>query len=104
MLSDSVNQTQAMVGEAVDLNGDGLMDWVEAWSDGSGEVRQTWINTGSGWQSDNAFDLPVVLADVSQEARLSYSVAVPRDERGLRQCLRQRRLSLPRPLLVLNPA
>ena len=44
MLNDPVNQTQAMVGEAVDLNGDGLMDWVEAWSDGNGEVRQTWIN------------------------------------------------------------
>jgi len=47
-------------GDLVDVNGDGLRDWVEAYAQesiGSGSdtlVRQTWLNTGSGWQLDTA--------------------------------------------------
>ena len=46
-------------GDFVDVNGDGLVDWVQAYrrtSDAS--VRKTWVNTGAGWQLDTKYNLP----------------------------------------------
>ena len=48
-------------GQFVDVNGDGLPDWVQAYSkfDGSSSPinrRNTWLNTGEGWESEPAFD------------------------------------------------
>ncbi|MDJ0970016.1 MAG: VCBS repeat-containing protein [Kiloniellales bacterium] len=40
------------LGDFADLNGDGLLDFVTAYSDGETHVRQAWINTGSGWAED----------------------------------------------------
>jgi len=46
-------------GELVDVNGDGLLDWVEAYkSSFDGTKYNTWLNTGSGWRSDNSYNLP----------------------------------------------
>ena len=54
-------------GRLVDLNGDGLVDWVRAYSDytGSGDHQpyiQTWINNGNGWSPDSDYNLPDVFA------------------------------------------
>ena len=37
-------------GQFVDVNGDGLVDRVKAYSAGGVNYTTTWINTGSGWQ------------------------------------------------------
>ena len=40
------------LGDFVDLNGDGLLDFAAAYSINDSEVRRAWINTGSGWVED----------------------------------------------------
>jgi len=47
------------VGQLVDLNGDGLPDFVQAnWRGGRGETKGTWLNNGSGWVKADNFTLP----------------------------------------------
>ncbi len=46
------------LGDFADLNGDGLLDFVTAYSDGETHVRQAWINTGSGWAEDPSLAPP----------------------------------------------
>ncbi len=45
-------------GDFVDINGDGLVDWVEAFRYNGANTRTTWLNTGSGWQLDANYTLP----------------------------------------------
>ncbi|WP_282611333.1 toxin TcdB middle/N-terminal domain-containing protein, partial [Pelagibius sp. Alg239-R121] len=58
-------------GEFVDVNGDGLPDWVQAYRKNNGSILQnTWLNTGSGWQvADSAFVLPAVIYDYDNGIR-----------------------------------
>ncbi len=46
------------LGDFVDLNGDGLVDFATAYSVGGTSVLQTWRNTGSGWVEDPALAPP----------------------------------------------
>jgi len=46
------------LGDFADLNGDGLLDFATAYSDGETHVRKAWINTGSGWAEDPALAPP----------------------------------------------
>jgi len=51
-------------GQFVDVNGDGLPDWVRSYEIGAnGDQRDTWLNTGSGWESQPSLEyrLPVVI-------------------------------------------
>ncbi len=49
-------------GQLIDVNGDGLPDWVKAYRDIAGvNHNKTWINTGSGWQHDPYYALPDVI-------------------------------------------
>ena len=52
-------------GEFVDVNGDGLVDWVQAyWESGfASYTGNTWLNTGSGWQLNNTYKLPEPIYD-----------------------------------------
>ena len=52
------------IADLVDVNGDGLLDVVQAHrrADG-GEARQLWFNTGDGWQAHLALAPPVILAE-----------------------------------------
>lgn len=43
------------ISQSIDLNGDGLLDWVGH----SDERLDTWINTGSSWQSTPNYRLPI---------------------------------------------
>ena len=47
-------------GDFVDVNGDGLVDWVRSYADGKdGTVHKyTWLNTGKGWIANPAYNLP----------------------------------------------
>ncbi|WP_282611404.1 toxin TcdB middle/N-terminal domain-containing protein, partial [Pelagibius sp. Alg239-R121] len=45
-------------GEFVDVNGDGLVDWVRAYYYNGTNYRKTWLNTGTGWQANSDYDLP----------------------------------------------
>ena len=51
-------------GQFVDVNGDGLPDWVQSYH-ASTETpqRKTWVNTGSGWSRQSRFDLPDLMYD-----------------------------------------
>lgn len=54
-------------GQLIDLNGDGLIDWVRAYNDYNSSTStinhvQTWINNGAGWSNSPDYDLPDVLA------------------------------------------
>lgn len=62
-------------GSLLDINGDGLVDWVTAYydyiSDGNGvEHKTTWLNNGTTWVRDTAYDMP----DVFSEYRGPYSI------------------------------
>ncbi|MGH1541889.1 MAG: RHS repeat domain-containing protein [Arenicella sp.] len=51
-------------GEFVDVNGDGLPDWVQAYrSQADGIKKQTWLNTGSGWLANAAFNALDIIYD-----------------------------------------
>ena len=43
----------------VDLDGDGLVDMLQDYSNGSTNTAGAWINNGSGWEQDNSWDAPV---------------------------------------------
>ncbi|MES0490160.1 MAG: FG-GAP-like repeat-containing protein, partial [Leptospirales bacterium] len=51
-------------GQLIDVNSDGLPDWVEAYRHNptgtNKTVRRAWLNTGSGWQRDDSFAYPGV--------------------------------------------
>ncbi len=68
-------RTATTKGSLVDVNGDGLVDWVTAFfnytSNGNGiEVKTTWLNTGNGWARNAAYDMP----DVFSQYRGIYSI------------------------------
>ena len=47
-------------GYLIDVNGDGLPDWVASYLDKNGtNIRTTWINTGTKWVGDDDYKLPV---------------------------------------------
>lgn len=53
----------------IDVNADGLMDLVYAYHDKTGDVRETYLNSGSGWRAavdGAAWVAPKVMADVSR--------------------------------------
>lgn len=63
LVTGSGNDLSDFRGRFVDINGDGLVDIVAYLDDGGGNYRrQTWLNTGSGWESGtpraNAYLLP----------------------------------------------
>ena len=47
-------------GGFVDVNGDGLVDWVRSYKDNISNTnhRYTWLNTGNGWTANTAYNLP----------------------------------------------
>ncbi len=53
-------------GVLVDVNGDGLVDWVTAWRDSTETFKETWINTGEGWEIDSNYTLPDYICDTSR--------------------------------------
>ena len=64
---DSYGWFGASIGQFIDVNGDGLIDWVRAYENKSGtQYKSTWLNTGSGWSRASAYDLPDVIMDYDQ--------------------------------------
>ncbi|MCG8696152.1 MAG: hypothetical protein MI806_33460, partial [Minwuiales bacterium] len=51
------------LGEFVDVNGDGQLDWIEAYSRPAGDFKKTWLNSGTGWLSDTNYAPPFLIAD-----------------------------------------
>ena len=51
-------------GELVDINGDGLPDWIRSYKDANGATAMTtFLNTGKGWAGTSAYNLPTYLFD-----------------------------------------
>ena len=46
-------------GNFVDVNGDGLVDWVRSYKDGinNKDYKYTWLNTGKGWVANTDYEL-----------------------------------------------
>ncbi len=59
-------------GDFIDVNGDGLVDWVRAYLDAQDRqaYRSTWLNTGKGWVFDGDYELkgPVIRDYLSNSA------------------------------------
>ncbi|WP_282611156.1 RHS repeat-associated core domain-containing protein [Pelagibius sp. Alg239-R121] len=67
-------------GEFVDVNGDGLADWVRAYKDGNGSINQaTWLNSGTGWVLTPSYNLPDVIEDKSKNLERGEFVDVNGD-------------------------
>ncbi|WP_282611232.1 FG-GAP-like repeat-containing protein, partial [Pelagibius sp. Alg239-R121] len=69
----------ARYGEFVDVNGDGLPDWVKAFRHNGANQIATWLNTGSGWQLDTAYNLPTVYYHLSPALRTGQFIDVNGD-------------------------
>lgn len=41
-----------------DVNGDGLVDILENYENGSTTAKEVWLNTGNGWTSDSSWQMP----------------------------------------------
>lgn len=68
-------RVETVRGRLIDLNGDGLVDWVRAYFDyianGNGNsYTRTWINNGNGWTVNNNYSMP----DVFSHYRGVYSI------------------------------
>ena len=57
---DYRSRSATTTGDFIDVNGDGLVDWVRSYADGvNGAVlKYTWLNTGRGWVPDPNYILP----------------------------------------------
>jgi len=44
----------------VDINGDGLVDFIKAYNIGSGDIKAAWLNNGSGWVNSTAYTPPYI--------------------------------------------
>ncbi len=68
-------RVQTVRGRLIDLNGDGLVDWVRAYFDYTSNntgnsYKNTWINNGNGWSHDAGYAMP----DVFSHYRGIYSI------------------------------
>ena len=67
-------------GEFVDVNGDGLVDWVRAYRNASGVYKQaTWLNTGSDFVVDAGYQLPDIIYDAATRYKRGAFVDVNGD-------------------------
>ena len=71
-------------GEFVDVNGDGLPDWVRAYRNPGGVDRQyTYINQGNSWVRNTNYDLPTTIMNYKNGPCLRYAPGcVCRCQRG----------------------
>ncbi len=75
-------------GQFVDLNGDGLADWVVAYADGGGTKKWTWLNTGNGWELNADYTLPGILYNHTKNPIRSYGQFVDVNNDGLMDWVR----------------
>ena len=63
-------------GELIDINGDGLVDFVQSAKLSTTTTRtKTYLNTGNGWAASTAFKMPTALMDYSE-----YEKGIPNAE------------------------
>lgn len=60
----------------MDVNADGLSDWVASYQVGGAVTNKTWLNTGRGWQASSQYALPVALInyDLNDDGIAEYSL------------------------------
>jgi len=57
----------------LDVNGDGLIDYIESWRSGCTEVQNIYINNGSGWTLSSTWAMPVDAANTGCTAGLLHT-------------------------------
>lgn len=75
-------------GVLLDINGDGLVDWLNAFQreDGDGNITEhkiTWLNTGSGWERSESYAMPDVFAEYNNGFYLQHGEFVDVNADGL---------------------
>lgn len=68
--------TEASASRLVDVNADGLPDWLESYTDANGDVQRVWRNTGSGWLRDDSLALPRTLANRAVDGTLTTTAVL----------------------------
>ena len=72
-------------GQLIDVNADGLIDWVRAFRRESGNEFQTiWLNSGSGWNKNSAWNgtLPQMLYDRTTSSSTGHKITSLIDVNG----------------------
>ncbi len=62
------DQNGVTTAQLVDVNGDGFMDVVQAYSTSTKTIKHCWLNTGAGWRENPAFELPETLLHFTSTA------------------------------------
>ncbi|WP_162198688.1 DUF2341 domain-containing protein [Methanosarcina sp. 1.H.A.2.2] len=57
----------------VDVNGDGLADILKSIYDNVGYTYDAWINTGSGWERDNSWNPPTLIASYNKDQGVRFA-------------------------------
>ncbi|MCG8694974.1 MAG: hypothetical protein MI806_27520, partial [Minwuiales bacterium] len=60
-------------GEFIDVNGDGLADWVQSYTKGGTTNKTTWLSTGKGWIVSAAHQVPFIIHDDTTGPRGTFA-------------------------------
>ena len=81
-------------GQFVDINGDGLFDWVSAIRlSNNSEQQYVWLNTGDGWNTSSTYNgsLPQMLYDYTEFSNgIAISELIDINGDGLIRCVFRR--------------
>ncbi|WP_440948216.1 FG-GAP repeat domain-containing protein [Methanosarcina sp. T3] len=57
----------------MDITGDGLVDILKGYFGSSGYVHDAWINTGDGWEQDNSWNPPALIASYTTNQGVQFA-------------------------------
>ncbi len=62
--------------QVLDINSDGLPDFVMSFRDSSGDTNDIWLNDGSKWAKDTSFTLPSTLINVQADGSVKVKAVM----------------------------
>ncbi|WP_048065292.1 DUF2341 domain-containing protein [Methanosarcina acetivorans] len=67
----SLDSDQGVV--LVDVNGDGLTDILKSYYNDAGYTYDAWISTGNGWENDNSWNPPTLIASYGKDQGVRFA-------------------------------